>query len=75
MNEYYLRDIYNTHAIYPCVHIWQIQKLTIFLLPKLKNTDISKTRTNSEKLMLFSDSATSKHPETVKIFLALKKKI
>ena len=73
MKAYYLTDIYNTHVIKTCVHIGQIQKLAIFLLPKMKNTDISKTTANSEKPMSFSDSANSKYPKTIKISLALKK--
>ena len=72
MNAYYLKDICNAHVIDACVYIWQIQKLTIFLLPKMKNTDFSKTRANLEKSMSFSDSATSRYPKTV-IFLALEK--
>ena len=36
MNAYHLRDISNTHVIDTCVYIWQIQKLTIFLLQKKK---------------------------------------
>ena len=73
MNAYYLRDISIAHVIGSCVHICQVQKLTIFLLPKKKNTDISNTRAKSEKPMLFSDSATSKYSKTIKIFLELKK--
>ena len=66
MNAYYLRDISNAHVIDSCVHIWQIQKLTIYLLPKMINTDISKTRVNLEKPMLFSDSVRSKHLKPLK---------
>ena len=73
MNAYKLRHISNTNVIDSCVHICQIQKLTTFLLSKMKNTDMSKSRANSEKPMSFSDSATSKYAKTDKIFLALEK--
>ena len=74
MHGYYLRrDISNTDVIDTCAHIWQIQELTIFLLPKIKNTYISKTRANSEKVIAYWDLATSKYPKTIKISLALEK--
>ena len=74
MNACYLREIYDTHVIDTCVHIWHAQKLTI-LLPKIKNNNISKARANLEKPISFSDLATSKYPKIVKIFLAFEKKI
>ena len=74
MNAFYSRDIFNINVIDTFVHIWQIQKLTFILLPKKKNTNILKTRDDSEKPMLFLDLATSKYSKTAKISLALEKK-
>ena len=73
MNAQYLRDFSNTHAIDVCVYISQIQKLTIFLLPKTKNTDISKTGANWQKPMVIFGFGDTKYPKTIKILWALEK--